>query len=115
MRIRETPTRARSRPSHQPPGPYKVRAAIGGARREEKCSRPCRRARRVGRQGPAHREWPNVDRKSTRLNSSHSQNSYAAFRLKKKKEQSNNVQIASEQTTENMARRQKYRRENQYC
>src|SRR2546427_3217034 len=31
------------------------------------------------------RDWPGVDRKSTRLNSSHSQISYAVFCLKKKK------------------------------
>src|SRR3989475_2805633 len=30
-------------------------------------------------------EGPNIDRESTRLNSSHSQNSYALFCLKKKK------------------------------
>src|SRR6266567_7787454 len=38
--------------------------------------------RRVRAQGDAPRPWQ--DRKSTRLNSSHSQISYAVFRLKKK-------------------------------
>src|SRR5256886_7983476 len=42
-----------------------------------------------GRPCVAHRVWPTprVDRKSTRLNSSHSQISYAVFCLKKKKKQ----------------------------
>src|SRR2546427_2174545 len=35
------------------------------------------------------------DRKSTRLNSSHSQISYAVFCLKKKKEKTNNIHIVS--------------------
>src|SRR2546430_13153222 len=35
-----------------------------------------------------HRRWPHRDRKSTRLNSSHSQISYAVFCLKKKKNKS---------------------------
>src|SRR2546427_9565612 len=43
-------------------------------------SQPCRAAWPVGRRSPARR-----DRKSTRLNSSHSQISYAVFCLKKKK------------------------------
>src|SRR2546427_4780775 len=34
---------------------------------------------------PLARQWSNRDRKSTRLNSSHSQISYAVFCLKKKK------------------------------
>src|SRR2546430_7597363 len=38
----------------------------------------------VGAVHPAYR-WPHLDRKSTRLNSSHSQISYAVFCLKKKK------------------------------
>src|SRR2546430_11336782 len=37
------------------------------------------------RLGPGRRAWPAADRKSTRLNSSHSQISYAVFCLKKKK------------------------------
>src|SRR5688572_31356887 len=43
-------------------------------------SRPCRRPARRGPAGPLV-----ADRKSTRLNSSHSQISYAVFCLKKKK------------------------------
>src|SRR5438445_5447058 len=35
---------------------------------------------------PWERNRPNQDRKSTRLNSSHANNSYAVFRLKKKKQ-----------------------------
>src|SRR6516162_10523526 len=45
--------------------------------------------RRLGsprRMAPRHRR-PEADRKSTRLNSSHSQSSYAVFCLKKKKRQ----------------------------
>src|SRR2546430_12418824 len=37
------------------------------------------------RAAPTHGQAPNKDRKSTRLNSSHSQISYAVFCLKKKK------------------------------
>src|SRR5688572_32577853 len=36
--------------------------------------------------------WHSLDRKSTRLNSSHSQISYAVFCLKKKKKKKNNKQ-----------------------
>src|SRR5256886_9942650 len=39
------------------------------------------------------------DRKSTRLNSSHSQISYAVFCLKKKKNKANNAHLLSEPTT----------------
>src|SRR5688572_32764651 len=47
----------------------------------------CRPARRVSRpRAPAH-----ADRKSTRLNSSHSQISYAVFCLKKKKIKKKNL------------------------
>src|SRR5438270_3845790 len=46
---------------------------------------PCRSAERAHR-GPAA---PPLDRKSTRLNSSHSQISYAVFCLKKKKKKNN--------------------------
>src|SRR5205085_12025598 len=54
-------------------GPDRRRRALGRARR---------RPGRVGALGPLRRE----DRKSTRLNSSHSQISYAVFCLKKKKQ-----------------------------
>src|SRR2546430_6204968 len=40
-----------------------------------------------GQQWDAPNGWPPQDRKSTRLNSSHSQISYAVFCLKKKKKQ----------------------------
>src|SRR2546427_2367844 len=49
---------------------------------------PARRLRRSRREGPLAaplRGLPDRDRKSTRLNSSHSQISYAVFCLKKKK------------------------------
>src|SRR2546430_6493524 len=42
---------------------------------------------RAGRVGPESRVSNRADRKSTRLNSSHSQISYAVFCLKKKKNQ----------------------------
>src|SRR5688572_32404979 len=44
---------------------------------------PIDRIRRAGRELA---EWRDLDRKSTRLNSSHSQISYAVFCLKKKKQ-----------------------------
>src|SRR2546430_4040889 len=40
---------------------------------------------------PAHSTAPRLDRKSTRLNSSHSQISYAVFCLKKKKKTQHNI------------------------
>src|SRR5215204_6610535 len=46
-------------------------------------SRPRRRSSGPGRSGSSH--WPGRDRKSTRLNSSHTVISYAVFCLKKKK------------------------------
>src|SRR2546427_6400969 len=58
----------------------------GGGREARRRDAHGRRRRLVGRQG--HRLGPGVDRrdrKSTRLNSSHSQISYAVFCLKKKK------------------------------
>src|SRR2546430_17047776 len=61
------------------------RAAVGVARKAER-----RRDRGAGTQPRAHlrrrgdRDASSGDRKSTRLNSSHSQNSYAVFCLKKK-------------------------------
>src|SRR2546427_3363326 len=55
----------------------------GGHRRAHE-PRSCRRARRV-------RAALRGDRKSTRLNSSHSQISYAVFCLKKKKKKKENI------------------------
>src|SRR2546427_5179957 len=49
----------------------------------------CRNDRRGGRAGQEKRGQLRRDRKSTRLNSSHSQISYAVFCLKKKKTKSN--------------------------
>src|SRR2546427_1858262 len=49
-------------------------------RRSHGCERPCKR-----RRSPSWRRGSARDRKSTRLNSSHSQISYAVFCLKKKK------------------------------
>src|SRR5438105_5975903 len=56
------------------------------------CQRPSRRAgRRKGlTQAPAQTNCPRVDRKSTRLNSSHEWISYAVFCLKKKKKEIKN-------------------------
>src|SRR5712664_4296565 len=45
---------------------------------------------------PSFRGWAGLDRKSTRLNSSHDQISYAVFCLKKKKKQNQKVQQFSE-------------------
>src|SRR2546427_9951288 len=59
-----------------------------GARRRRLDGRGRRRARRQGPDGPPRRGRRfrrRRDRKSTRLNSSHSQISYAVFCLKKKK------------------------------
>src|SRR3712207_7096109 len=49
-----------------------------------RCCRPCSCSKRSARNsGPA--KWRSQDRKSTRLNSSHANISYAVFCLKKKK------------------------------
>src|SRR2546427_7419218 len=50
------------------------------SRRDRRAGRPCCSSRSRG----ATRSFPASDRKSTRLNSSHSQISYAVFCLKKK-------------------------------
>src|SRR2546430_13515042 len=66
------------------------------------------RAREVGRQlrpracavgGGAHLEVTGPDRKSTRLNSSHSQISYAVFCLKKKKKKRSRPTIPRQHST----------------
>src|SRR5690348_18082582 len=70
------------------------RSRRGGQRREglRNCDsqrpleRRCSPEPHSRRQGPAHR----LDRKSTRLNSSHPSISYAVFCLKKKKKQTKN-------------------------
>src|SRR3712207_8557793 len=76
-------------PDHQPPGPDEADgadAATGGRRRELE-----RRRRQAHRGGgllvlPGEGPGPVLqDRKSTRLNSSHANISYAVFCLKKKK------------------------------
>src|SRR3712207_8478869 len=47
---------------------------------------PAAAGRRHGRGTPPHADEPRADRKSTRLNSSHANISYAVFCLKKKKQ-----------------------------
>src|SRR5438270_3183168 len=60
------------------------RCVLDGGRRRS-LGRDLRRVRRAGRSPPGRRgPRPGGDRKSTRLNSSHSQISYAVFCLKKK-------------------------------
>src|SRR2546427_2627843 len=60
-----------------------------------------RRGHLHGRRHPAHgrhpdRGRPDQDRKSTRLNSSHSQISYAVFCLKKKKKKKESVKLVED-------------------
>src|SRR5205085_12514833 len=55
---------------------------------------PSRRSTAARRSCQPGRQGPGVDRKSTRLNSSHSQISYAVFCLKKKKTQTNQTQLS---------------------
>src|SRR2546427_1204985 len=62
------------------------REAVRADRHRGRFLRSRRRARPQPRRGPGRRRQ---DRKSTRLNSSHSQISYAVFCLKKKKEITN--------------------------
>src|SRR5688572_32684373 len=64
-------------------GPSGIRIGeYGGVRRQQKGSCPYQRAHIL-------RDLMIIDRKSTRLNSSHSQISYAVFCLKKKKKKNN--------------------------
>src|SRR2546430_13703734 len=60
------------------------RSETDARRREDRLAGHHRAGRRIGRRAPAHHRGAR-DRKSTRLNSSHSQISYAVFCLKKKK------------------------------
>src|SRR3712207_8961571 len=63
----------------QSPRRWRERRPPGGVRRPEKGLPEVRRRNRIGRTGSSG------DRKSTRLNSSHANISYAVFCLKKKK------------------------------
>src|SRR2546430_12836908 len=76
-------------PLSRPPGPAPPRRPRGPAdrrvaRQDPRDRRRGAAARKARRQCPRG-ERPEGDRKSTRLNSSHSQISYAVFCLKKKK------------------------------
>src|SRR5690349_23096587 len=81
--------RSRGRPDQQSlragPQPLRVQLRLGGRRRR----RPGHGGRGYGdrrlRRLPVRRERRRGDRKSTRLNSSHVEISYAVFCLKKKK------------------------------
>src|SRR5688572_31702673 len=66
----------------------------GHVEQRERCAPSRQDSDRVGEdhhhgehEGPGDHAWHDQDRKSTRLNSSHSQISYAVFCLKKKKKQ----------------------------
>src|SRR2546427_6884028 len=68
-----------------PISPFTCRTARGGrSRTRRRSSAPARRSSRRSR-SPSDDAGALSDRKSTRLNSSHSQISYAVFCLKKKK------------------------------
>src|SRR2546430_4048052 len=90
------------RPPRSTPFPYTTlfRSRAAAKRRKEK-SRPVfslclREAPPTAGESPA--EARDTDRKSTRLNSSHSQISYAVFCLKKKKKQKNHAYIPAAHT-----------------
>src|SRR2546430_16226860 len=65
---------------------FRSRACGRACRRQDRCRRPCARdgGARRDREEPDRTSIARGDRKSTRLNSSHSQISYAVFCLKKK-------------------------------
>src|SRR5438034_6469797 len=65
---------------------------------------PPRRSRRGGGGGGGTNENPNADRKSTRLNSSHTVISYAVFCLKKKKKESKKQNDRGENAARNSCR-----------
>src|SRR3712207_7127485 len=67
---------ARERAEHEVPDPQEARSWMGGRRRFGASPRRTRRGQ---------------DRKSTRLNSSHANISYAVFCLKKKKNNNNTI------------------------
>src|SRR5438309_5848871 len=70
-------------------------AGIGRRRGKEKCDAVVDRLAGGGAEGRTHgqsrRRYTSEDRKSTRLNSSHSSISYAVFCLKKKKKKNETV------------------------
>src|SRR2546427_4578311 len=82
----------RSHDANEHPDRGRVLGGAGEAPADFLARRPAsgRDALSGARQGPAGRR----DRKSTRLNSSHSQISYAVFCLKKKKKNTTNLQAA---------------------
>src|SRR5438445_7602408 len=76
------------------------KAAVGRQLRHERPSAPRlqhRRQRHLSTNSQSRRRGPKLsaDRKSTRLNSSHANISYAVFCLKKKKKQQKNIQRTS--------------------
>src|SRR5438552_13518157 len=57
---------------------------------------------RLHRSRPCCNSWPRIDRKSTRLNSSHQIISYAVFCLKKKKKNINSSQLTNDKGTDRL-------------
>src|SRR2546427_9463039 len=87
LRIRQLGAAPWSRPNIQGPATGRGEFGYADRRRERSASergRRCVRGRRAPRLRSAYPNSPRPDRKSTRLNSSHSQISYAVFCLKKK-------------------------------
>src|SRR5438309_4509989 len=78
FRSRRPRSRLRLRTAHRAPAPAPAQSRTPSS---------IRRRRRIGRRRPE-------DRKSTRLNSSHSSISYAVFCLKKKKKNNNKTQYS---------------------
>src|SRR2546422_6579081 len=70
----------------------------GPDRRGERPNADVRTARRRGGPGRGRTRRPGLDRKSTRLNSSHGYISYAVFCLKKKKKKKHEDIMVSAQT-----------------
>src|SRR2546427_7798511 len=84
--------------SRHPAHPSRVPAEVHFAVRRHAPHR-----RRVAWPHPHLRHaWQEVDRKSTRLNSSHSQISYAVFCLKKKKKQSKRTEAHMQSNTQSV-------------
>src|SRR3712207_7410014 len=81
---------------------FRSPSALPAATRRFRCARKGDRAK-SGASPPDRRQGappPRPDRKSTRLNSSHANISYAVFCLKKKKKTTNKIKIAYQTQTD---------------
>src|SRR5256886_5695176 len=99
--FRSERTRDRGAGRRRPAQPARRHRPHGGEARHPVRGRPVLHLRRTGRRLRARRG----DRKSTRLNSSHSQISYAVFCLKKKKKKQRNFSLEKKKKNNTIMKR----------